>query len=137
LLKFLAELFVFGALLLNSLAANKTRLMLAVIGCNNKVDTPVYANDIANVRVQGFGNISGNWDMQKILAMLFHKFGGAKGVDIVVKVFFHALRIIWQLHTTAKCIYREQVLRKRIVSIPHKVVLRLRKIWLNPFMLVF
>ena len=49
LLKFLAELFVLGTLLLDVSATNKTGLVFAVIGCNNKVDSSVYANNIANV----------------------------------------------------------------------------------------
>lgn len=93
-LKFPAELFVLGTLLLDRFPAYKTRLVLFVIGCNNKVDAPVNADDMTNVTIQGFKDISGNGDMQKILAMFFHKFGGAKGVDIVVKVFFHAVRIV-------------------------------------------
>ena len=39
-------------------------------GSDHKVDTSVYTNDIANIRIHGFRNISGDRDVQEILAML-------------------------------------------------------------------
>ena len=41
------------------------------------------------------GAQSGDRDMQKVLAMLSHKFGSTKTVSIVVKVFLHATGIVW------------------------------------------
>ena len=93
-LKFLAELFVLGTFLLNCPAAYKIGLMFAVIGRNDKVYAPVYADDIAHIRVHGFRNISGDRDVQKVLSMLFHKLGSTKSVNTVVKIFLHAIGIV-------------------------------------------
>jgi len=106
LLKFLAELFVFGTLLLDSFPAYKSRLVLTVIGCNNEVNTSVNAYNITDVRNITFFNIKSDWYVKIIFVIPVCELSCTKLIDCVVKIFRHAFSEIGQFNTTIKRIHR-------------------------------
>ena len=74
-------------LLFDGFATYETGSLSAVICGYNKVDTPVYAYNITDVRNTAFLNTVCYGNMQIILPLLIYKFGCAKLVNIMVKVF--------------------------------------------------
>ena len=72
-LKFFAKLGIVSTFLFNSFPTNKSRLMVAVISCNNKVNTSVNTYNIADVRNITFFNLIGNWYIQMVFTMLIYK----------------------------------------------------------------
>ena len=72
--------------LFDSFAADKARPVLTVIGGNDKVNTSVDADNIADIGDITFLDIISYRDMQKVFTMLVYKFSSAKFVDIMVKI---------------------------------------------------
>ena len=69
-MKFLAEFGIVGPFLLDRSPANESGLVIAAIGCNNKVDTPVDAYNITDVRNIAFFDIISDWYMKIIFTVL-------------------------------------------------------------------
>ena len=136
-LEFFTKFWIACTFLFDSFTAYKARLVLAVISGNDKVDTSVDTNNITDIGNITFLDIIRNRDVQKILAMLVYELCSTKLINVMVKVFRHTFGEIWQFNTTVQSIYRKTVLRKGIIPIPNKVILRLFKRWLNPFVLIF
>ena len=60
---------IVSTLLLNGFSANKSRLVITVIGRNNEVNTSVNAYDITNVRNITFFNIISYWYVKIIFTI--------------------------------------------------------------------
>ena len=77
-LEFFTKFGIVSTFLFNSFTTNKSRLMFAVISCNNKVNTSVYTYNVTDVRNITFFNLIGNWYMQIVFTMFIYKFGSTK-----------------------------------------------------------
>ena len=90
-LKFFTKLGIFSTFLFNSFATNKSRLMFAVISCNNKVNTSVNTYNITDVRNITFFNLICNWYMQLVFTMLTYKFGSTKLINRMTEILRHSI----------------------------------------------
>ena len=94
-----------GTFLFNSFSTDKTRLVPAVIGGNDKIDTPVDAHHITDVRNITFLDIIGYRYMQKILTVFIYKLGSTKLIDFMVKILRQTFSKIRQLYTPIQGVY--------------------------------
>ena len=90
-LKFFTKLGIVSTFLFNSFTTNKSRLMFAVISCNNKVNTSIYTYYVTDVRNTTFFNLIGNWYMQIVLTMLIYKSGSTELINRMIEILRHSL----------------------------------------------